>query len=67
MIDGVQKVFVLENEDEFHAEEIEVGPSIGDWTTVLAGLSGGEQIVVEGVFHLKSILLKSSLGEGHVH
>lgn len=67
MIDGVQKVFVLEDEDEFHTQEIEVGPSFGEWTTVVTGLAGGEQIVVDGVFHLKSILLKSSLGEGHVH
>lgn len=67
MIDGVQKVFVLKDNDEFHAEELEVGPSFGDWTTVVSGLSVGEQIVVDGVFHLKSILLKSSLGEGHVH
>ena len=67
MIDGVQKVFVFKHEDEFHAEEIETGPSIGDWTAILSGLADGEQIVVEGVFHLKSILLKSSLGEGHVH
>lgn len=67
MIDGVQKVFLLEDEDEFHAEEVEVGPTFGDWTTVVAGLTGGEQIVVDGVFHLKSILLKSSMGEGHVH
>lgn len=67
MIDGVQKVFVLEDEDEFHAEEVEIGPSFGDWTTVVTGLSEGTQIVVDGVFHLKSVLLKSSIGEGHVH
>ena len=67
LIDGVLKVFVFKHEDEFHAEKIETGPSVGDWTVVLSGLADGEQIVVEGVFHLKSILLKSSLGEGHVH
>lgn len=67
ILDGVSKVFVLKHNDELHAEELETGPSVGDWTTVLSGLSEGEQIVVEGVFHLKSILLKSTLGEGHVH
>ena len=67
ILDGVSKVFVLKHNDELHAEELDTGPSVGDWTTVLSGLSEGEQIVVEGVFHLKSILLKSTLGEGHVH
>ena len=67
MIDGVLKVFVLKHDVELHAEEVETGPSIGAWTTVLAGLSAGEEIAVDGVFHLKSVMLKSSLGEGHVH
>ncbi len=67
MIDGVQNVFVLEEDDEFHARELKTGPSMGDWTSIVSGLSVGEQIVVDGVFHLKSILLKSSIGEGHVH
>ena len=67
MFNGAQCVFVLKHDEEFHAEELELGPSIGDWTTVLSGLSDGEKIVVDGVFHLKSVLLKASLGEGHVH
>ena len=67
MIDGVHKVFVLKQNREFHAEELETGRSIGDWTTVLSGLSEGEEIAVDGVFHLKSLLLKTSIGEGHVH
>ena len=67
MIDGVYKVFVLKHNVEFHPEELETGRSTGDWTTVLSGLSDGDEIVVDGVFHLKSILLKTSIGEGHVH
>lgn len=67
MIEGVHKVFVLKHGVEFHAEELETGPSTGDWTTVLSGLSDGEEIAVDGVFHLKSILLKTSIGEGHIH
>ncbi len=67
MIEGEPKVFKFENGHEFHAEEIEVGPTIGDWVVILAGLSEGDQIATTGVFHLKSLLLKSSLGEGHAH
>ncbi len=67
MIDGAPSVFKLENGHEFHPEPIRTGPMVGDWAVVLEGLSEGEEIAVEGVFHLKSLLLKSSLGEGHAH
>lgn len=67
LLDGVPSVFKIENEDEFHPEEIDTGPTIGDWIVVRGGLEVGDQIAVSGVFHLKSLLLKSSLGEGHAH
>lgn len=67
MIEGSPTVFKLENGHEFHAETIEAGPTVGDWIVVMAGLGDGDEIAVDGVFHLKSLLLKSSLGEGHAH
>ncbi|KAA9133161.1 efflux RND transporter periplasmic adaptor subunit [Marinihelvus fidelis] len=67
MIEGSPAVFRLENGHEFHAGKIETGPTVGDWTVVLAGLGEGDEIAIDGVFHLKSLLLKSSLGEGHAH
>lgn len=67
LIEGLPSVFKIENGHEFHAQTIETGPTVGEWTVVLAGLSEGDEIAVEGVFHLKSLLLKSSLGEGHAH
>lgn len=67
MIEGQPNVFRLGEGHEFHAEAFDAGPTVGDWVVVRAGLSDGEQIAVNGVFHLKSLLLKSSLGEGHAH
>lgn len=67
LIEGAPTVFKLENGHEFHAETIEVGPVVGDWTVVRGGLVDGDEIAIDGVFHLKSLLLKSSLGEGHAH
>ena len=67
LIKGAASVFKLENGDEFHAESVETGPVIGDWTVIRAGLETGDEVAVKGVFHLKSLLLKSSLGEGHGH
>ncbi len=67
LIDGAPAVFRFENGTEFHAEAIDAGPTVGDWTVVRGGLSAGDEVAVGGVFHLKSLLLKSSLGEGHAH
>ncbi len=67
MIEGAPTVFKLENGNEFHAAEIDSGPTVGDWTEVRAGLAEGDQVAIDGVFHLKSLLLKSSIGSGHAH
>ena len=67
MIKGAPTVFKIEDGHEFHAEAIEVGSTVGEWTVVRGGLVAGDEIAVAGVFHLKSLMLKSSLGAGHVH
>ncbi len=67
LIKGAPTVFKYADGVGFHAGQVETGPSIGGWTVIRAGLDEGEEIAVSGVFHLKSLLLKSSLGEGHAH
>lgn len=67
MIGNTTTVFKVENGHEFHAESIATGPTVGDWTAVSAGLREGDEIAVAGIFHLKSLMLKSSLGGGHAH
>jgi len=67
MIKGSPNVFKIEEGHEFHAEAIEVGSTVGEWTVVRGGLMAGDEIAVSGVFHLKSLMLKSSLGAGHAH
>lgn len=62
---GVPIVFKLEEGSEFHPTPVEAGQVIGDWTEIRAGLETGDEIAVEGVFHLKSMLLKSSIGDAH--
>ena len=67
LIKGAPTVFLLEEGHEFHPQAIETGLSSGGWTEIRGGLNDGDEIAVTGVFHIKSLLLKSSLGEGHAH
>ena len=63
---GSPTVFKVEG-DELHPEVVETGVTRGGWTEIRSGLPVGEEIVVQGVFVLKSLLLKSEMGEGHAH
>jgi membrane fusion protein, heavy metal efflux system len=64
LIKGLPTVFRLED-GAFHATPIRTGPTLGNWTIVRGGISEGDDVAVSGVFHLKSLMLKSSMGEGH--
>lgn len=59
---GASMVFKLEG-DEFEPQPIETGLSVGDWITITDGLNDGDVIAVENVFQLKSLLLKSQIGD----
>ncbi len=65
-LEGKPTVFKVED-GKFHPEVIEVGPRHGDFVEVKAGLAVGDEIAVEGAFMLKSLMLKSQMGEGHAH
>ena len=67
LIEGAPTVFLLEDDHELHPQPVETGIAAGGWTEIIGGLSEGDEIAVSGVFHIKSLLLKSSLGEGHAH
>jgi len=65
LIKGVHTVFLLQGEHEFHPQAIEIGMSSGGWTEIRSGLNNGDEIAVSGVFYIKSLLLKSSIGDEH--
>ena len=67
IIEGDPTVFRLVDGHEFEPVKILTGDTIGDWIAIDAGLGEGDEIAVTGVFHIKSLLLKSSMGEGHGH
>lgn len=66
LLDNRSNVFVKEV-DGFEARPVELGEVVGDRQIVKSGLHVGEEVVIAGVYALKSRLLKSKLGEGHAH
>jgi membrane fusion protein, heavy metal efflux system len=56
-------VFVRQADGDFEMHPVTLGQTAGRRVEVLTGLREGEPIVVEGVFTLKSAVLKSTFGE----
>ncbi len=63
MVDNVRGVFV-QRETRYAFVPIEAGREGGGWVEVKKGLTAGEQVVVDGVFDLKNVLLKKHIGSG---
>jgi len=64
LLQGSQTVFKLEG-DRLVPTAVETGVSSTGWLEVVSGLAPGEIIAVKGVFTLKSLLLKSQIGDEH--
>jgi cobalt-zinc-cadmium efflux system membrane fusion protein len=65
-VGGRDGVFVQTGELMFEFRPVILGEATRDWVEIRSGLTEGEMIAVEGVFILKSELLKGGL-EGHDH
>jgi len=60
---GSPTVFVRQADGDFDVHPVVLGNTAAGQTEVLSGLRDGEVVVTDGVFTLKSAVLKSSLGE----
>lgn len=56
-------VFVLQPDGHFELHPVTTGRTAGGRMEILSGLRAGEQVVTDGVFTLKSAVLKSTFGE----
>jgi cobalt-zinc-cadmium efflux system membrane fusion protein len=56
-------VFVRQGNGEFELHEVTLGRAAPGKVEILAGLREGEPVVVDGVFTLKSVVLKGSFAE----
>jgi cobalt-zinc-cadmium efflux system membrane fusion protein len=59
-----EAVFVLQPDGDFELHPVTLGRTAGGRVEILSGLGAGEAIVTEGVFSLKSAILKGTFGEG---
>lgn len=62
-IGGKSAVFVRHADDDFELHEVVLGRAALGKIEIVSGLREGEQIVTDGVFTLKSAVLKSTLKE----
>ena len=62
LLQGDYVVFTPEGE-EIHPAPVERGVTRGNWTEIKAGLALGDEIVTQGAYVLKSLLLKSMIGD----
>jgi cobalt-zinc-cadmium efflux system membrane fusion protein len=56
-------VFVLQPDGDFELHPVTLGRTAAARVEILSGLRAGERVVVDGVFTLKSAVLKSTFGE----
>lgn len=62
-VGGKQVVFVRQADGDFELHEVVLGENAAGKVEVLSGLREGEDVVIEGVFTLKSLVLKSAFAE----
>ncbi len=67
LLRGDTVVFELHEDGDFEPQLVDSERTVGDWIAIRSGLHEGDQIVIRGAFYLKSLLLKSEIGEGHAH
>ncbi len=64
LLQGDYVVFKPEG-DELYPVPVERGATRGNWTEIKAGLAVGDEVVTQGAYLLKSLLLKSQIGDEH--
>ena len=62
LLHGEQVVFML-SDNELYPQLVETGGVRNDWVEITNGLKNEDKIVTKGMFLLKSLLLKSQIGD----
>lgn len=62
-LEGKNVVFVRKDASSFESRPVQVGKTVNGQTEIISGLQNGEPIVIQGAFHLKSIVAGKAIGE----
>jgi cobalt-zinc-cadmium efflux system membrane fusion protein len=62
-VDGKNVVFVRRSPTQFKKREVERGITVNGQTEIVRRLKAGEPVVVQGAFHLKSIIAGGNMGD----
>ena len=62
-LDGKNVVFVRKDAVSFESRVVQIGKTVNGQTEITSGLQPGEPVVIQGAFHLKSIVAGKELGE----
>jgi cobalt-zinc-cadmium efflux system membrane fusion protein len=62
-IDNDPIVFVKKSDTEFQKQKVQTGIVSGGYTEILSGLKGGELVVSQGSFVVKTAFLRDRIGE----
>ncbi|MBN2341144.1 MAG: efflux RND transporter periplasmic adaptor subunit [Deltaproteobacteria bacterium] len=60
-------IFIHYRDDYYVRRPVTIGHQFGQWSEVKKGMSGGEKVVVDGAFLLKSDVLREKMGAGCAH
>ena len=64
-LEGGNVVFLRRGATTFEVRGVELGNQVRDQVEITSGVGEGEPVVIQGAFHLKSILAGKGLGEDH--
>lgn len=62
-VEGKNVVFIRRSATQFEKREVEKGVTVNNLTEIVSGLKTGEPVVIQGAFHLKSILAGGEMDE----
>lgn len=51
--EGVYYIYIQEDAETYHKQEVTLGATDGEYTEILSGLKGGEQVVIKGAINVK--------------
>lgn len=63
---GIYYIYIKKGADSFHKQEVQLGATDGEYTEIILGLDGGEEVVVRGAINVKLASASNAI-PAHTH